>query len=324
MTDAAEGAHLYRGHVSDRVDDISAQRDDVTGRLKSVRERADKTKDHATGRVERLRSEHELIEAAFEVGELDRRRAGSLLAGGIAFRIFLWLLPAALFLAGLVGLLKPDGSAQPDHVAQTLGLGASVTSIVRQATRESDKGASFLLPIGFVLTLYASMSLVRALRVTHLLAWEEVPRRRRNLLRDGAIVSASILLLLITESGTAYLRHKVGVVPSLLLGAVPVALGAVLWVGLSQIMPHGDADWRWMLPGAALFAIGMTALHFATVYYFAPKLTTAPALYGSLGTAATLLAWLFVISRIMVSSAFVNATLWRRRRPLWRRRNAAS
>jgi hypothetical protein len=44
----------------------------------------------------------------------------------------------------------------------------------------------------------------------------------------------------------------------------------------------------------------------------APKLTRAPALYGSLGTAATLLAWLFLIARLMVSSAFVNATLWRR------------
>jgi len=49
------------------------------------------------------------------------------------------------------------------------------------------------------------------------------------------------------------------------------------------------------------------------VYYFAPKLTRAPTLYGSLGTAATLLAWLFVLSRIVVASAFLNATLWRRR-----------
>jgi uncharacterized BrkB/YihY/UPF0761 family membrane protein len=53
-------------------------------------------------------------------------------------------------------------------------------------------------------------------------------------------------------------------------------------------------------------------LHLATVYYFAPKLTRAPALYGSLGTAATLLVWLFAMSRIVVASAFLNATLWRR------------
>ncbi len=61
--------------------------------------------------------------------------------------------------------------------------------------------------------------------------------------------------------------------------------------------------------------MGLAALHFATVFYFAPKLTTAPALYGSLGTAATLLGWLFLAARLAVSSAFVNATLWRRRTP---------
>jgi uncharacterized BrkB/YihY/UPF0761 family membrane protein len=53
-------------------------------------------------------------------------------------------------------------------------------------------------------------------------------------------------------------------------------------------------------------------LHFATIYYFAPRRGRAPALYGSLGTAATLLAWLFVASRIVVAGAFLNATLWRR------------
>ena len=63
---------------------------------------------------------------------------------------------------------------------------------------------------------------------------------------------------------------------------------------------------------ASLFAAGVAVLHVATVFYFAPKLARAPTLYGSLGTAATLLVWLFVISRIVVASAFLNATLWRR------------
>jgi len=53
-------------------------------------------------------------------------------------------------------------------------------------------------------------------------------------------------------------------------------------------------------------------LHVATQYYFAPKLARAPALYGSLGTAATLLLAIFLISRVVVASAFLNATLWRR------------
>ena len=286
-----------------------------TDRLHSVASRASQTRGDATERLDRLRSEHELVQAAFEAGDLDRRRAGSLLAGGIAFRLFLWLLPAGLFFAGLVGLVRPSGSAQPDHVARTLGLGASVAAIVRQATRESHEGSGFLLVVGIGLTLYMSISLIRSLRVAFVLAWEEPFGRRPHLLRDGAILSVGLMSMFLIESGVAYLKHRVGVGASLLLSLVPLLIGGGLSVGVALLLPHGTAGWRALVPGAAMFALGVGALHLATVFYFAPRLTRAPALYGSLGTAATLLAWLYLIARIVVASAFLNATLWRRRIP---------
>ena len=166
--------------------------------------------------------------------------------------------------------------------------------------------------VGLVLTLSASTSLVRALRIAHVLAWEEPFRHRPHLIRDGAILSAALLAAISLESGVSYLRHQVGVGPSLLLGLIPVVFGGILWMGISWMLPHGGARWTALLPGAGLFAAATALLHFATVYYFAPKLTKAPALYGSLGTAATLLAWLFLIARASVSSAFLNAALWRR------------
>jgi membrane protein len=157
-----------------------------------------------------------------------------------------------------------------------------------------------------------SMSLIRALRVAFVLAWEEPFGRRPHLLRDGAVLSLALITALAGQAGIEYLRHKTGVGVSLLLALVPVALGGCLWVGISLLLPHAQAHWRALVPGAALFAVGVAALHLATVFYFAPRLARAPALYGSLGTAATLLVWLFVIARIAVASAFLNATSWRR------------
>src|SRR4051794_19810907 len=81
----------------------------VVGRTRSAGARALKARDETKRRVEDLRTRNALVDAALEAGDLDRRRAGSLLAGGIAFRIFLWLLPAALFAAAVVGLLRPTG-----------------------------------------------------------------------------------------------------------------------------------------------------------------------------------------------------------------------
>jgi uncharacterized BrkB/YihY/UPF0761 family membrane protein len=284
----------------------------VTGRLREVGARASRTRQRGERQLERLRSDYELVDAALEAGDLDRRRAGSVLAGGIAFRVFLWLLPAALLIAGAVGLVRPSGSAQPDHVARTLGLGASVAAIVRQATRDSERGTGALLALGIGLTLYMSLSLVRALRVAHVLAWEEPMRRRAHVLRDGALLSVALLTLLGVESGVGYLRHRVGFGASLLLALVPIAIGGGVWVAVSLLLPHADAHWTALIPGAAMFAGGLAVLHFATIYYFAPRLTRAPALYGSLGTAATLLLWLFLGSRIVVAAAFLNATLWNR------------
>jgi uncharacterized BrkB/YihY/UPF0761 family membrane protein len=281
-------------------------------RLRSASDRALRTRDEAARRVDGLRERSTLVDAALEAGDLDRRRAGSLLAGGIAFRIFLWLLPAALVVAALGGLVRPTGAASPERVAQSLGLAASVASSVEQATRQSDSGAAALLAIGVALMLYTSISLVRALRIAHVLAWEEPFRRRPGLLRDGAIFSGAMLSALALETGITYLRHHHGAVAVLLI-PVSLALTGGVWLGLSWLLPHADANWRALLPGAALIAIGHAALEVATVFYFAPKLTRAPALYGSLGSAATLLLWLFLIARLLVAAAFLNATLWRRR-----------
>jgi membrane protein len=283
----------------------------VVDRTRSAGARALKARDETKRRVEELRTRNALVDAALEAGDLDRRRAGSLLAGGIAFRIFLWLLPAALFAAAVVGLLRPTGGASPARVAQSLGLAASVASTVEEATRQSNRGAGALLAIAVVLMLYTSMSLVRALRVAHVLAWEVPFRRGAPVPRDGAIFTAAIAATFALDTGITYLRHE-HVALSLLLVPLSFAITGGAWLGLSMLLPHGEAHWRALLPGAALFAVGHIVLQVATVYYFAPKLTKAPALYGSLGTAATLLLWLFLVARIIVAAAFLNAALWRR------------
>jgi membrane protein len=50
-----------------------------------------------------------------------------------------------------------------------------------------------------------------------------------------------------------------------------------------------------------------------SVYYLAHRVQRASELYGSLGTAAAILAWLYVVARLMVASAMLNAALWERR-----------
>jgi uncharacterized BrkB/YihY/UPF0761 family membrane protein len=54
-------------------------------------------------------------------------------------------------------------------------------------------------------------------------------------------------------------------------------------------------------------------MHLVVVLYLAPRLAHSPSLYGSLGAATVVMLWLYLIARLVVSAAFLNATLWQRK-----------
>ncbi len=79
------------------------------------------------------------------------------------------------------------------------------------------------------------------------------------------------------------------------------------------LLPHRDAPWTALLPGAVLVAVGLEGLHLFGLLYLAPRLGRSSELYGSLGAATVILLWLYIIARLITASAFLNATLWERR-----------
>jgi uncharacterized BrkB/YihY/UPF0761 family membrane protein len=89
------------------------------------------------------------------------------------------------------------------------------------------------------------------------------------------------------------------------------ALGAVAFVA-SLALPHASTSNVHLVPGVLLVAIGAQAMHVFTVFYLSPKLESSSELYGGLGAAATVLLWLYLIGRLVVLSAVLNATLWER------------
>jgi uncharacterized BrkB/YihY/UPF0761 family membrane protein len=93
-----------------------------------------------------------------------------------------------------------------------------------------------------------------------------------------------------------------------------VALLVGLWWVASRLLPHDQAaGWRALLPGAVVVGVGVWALHVASIYLLARRVASASALYGSLGVAAAIMAWLYLLGRLLVASAMLNATLWERR-----------
>jgi uncharacterized BrkB/YihY/UPF0761 family membrane protein len=284
----------------------------------SLRERADAAKRRANGarrsieaRAEVLRVRHASVRLAYEAYERDRRQAGALLAGGLAYRLFLWLLPTALLLVGLVGLLADLSSTTPERVAQDAGFGAAIVATVAQATTRSGDASIYLSLLGGVLTLWAGRSVMKALRLTSAVAWRlRPPPIARSIVSSVSFTGIAIGLMLLP--GLLPLLHRgpwgIDVMVEIVVLTGLVALS--VWV--QSILPHADdVPWTTFLPGAIVLAVGADVLRIVTQVYLAGRLGRVDDLYGALGLAAVFMAWLYLVGRLIVASFAVSATRWR-------------
>jgi len=256
------------------------------------------------------------VSTARGIYDRDRRHAGSVLAAGLAFRLFLMLLPLFLLASSALGFLAGGRRQFVAAVEGTLGLSGAVVKVMNDSSSEAHDGRWLLLLTGLVLLAYTVNSAYRALRLVHIVAWQDRPERPDPL----ATVVAGLLLvaMLLWGSLASVLVSRfpnAGPLTGLLLIA---ALGST-WLLVSMLLPHGTAPWRALVPGAAMVAIALGAMHLVSSYYIPHKLSSTSQLYGALGVAATVMTWLFLACRLIVAAAVLNAQLWERGRILPRR-----
>jgi membrane protein len=275
-------------------------------RVEAIRARARR----AAERAEALRAGHGSVDAVYTIVDRDGEVGGGIMAGSLAYRIFVWLLPFALVVVGGIGVTSQVASESPESAAKSLGLSGLVSNSVAEAAQGSSRWYALL--IGVPVLVWATRNLLRALVVVHRLVWGD-PRRAAPKATLGATVRLLVLLVAYSAlqevaraieswSGTGW------------LGALIACLGSIgLWLLISMRLPHRDAPWRALVPGAIMVAVGLQLISIAVTYVIEPRITSSQSTYGALGVAATLLFGLYLISRLVVASAIVNVAIWDRR-----------
>ncbi|MGA2166262.1 MAG: hypothetical protein ABSH36_17600 [Solirubrobacteraceae bacterium] len=150
--------------------------------------------------------------------------------------------------------------------------------------------------IGFALVLFSALSLARALQRLYELSYE--------------LPAAGI-------RGTPWHLLWIGLIP-VYIGLRPVVadiaggwwhiggsllLGMVAWLATPYVLLGRRLHWRELLPGAALAAIGMTALMGFSVVYLPHSISASAKQFGTIGIAFALLSWLVLAGFVLVGSA---------------------
>jgi hypothetical protein len=260
--------------------------------------------------IERRRPEHASIEVAFRWFTRDKEIAGGVLGGGMAYRFFFWVLALAVVAAGGLGFVSSSGADVAGDAANA-GLTDALASTVATAAKQSESGRWWLLLSGAFLFLWFSYGLLRALRLVHAAAWRVVAPPLAHVVTPLAAVVAAPLAVAAVTAAAGWVRSHAARPVGFLVTLSLCLLFGLVWLWISTKLPAArGADWTAFLPGAALFAVGLEALHLFTVYYLQTKLANASELYGVLGLATTALFYFFLIGRGVVWAAEVNAIVW--------------
>ena len=229
----------------------------------------------------------------------------ALLAGSIAFRLFMWLLPFALLVAGLLGLVITQTNWNITKAVQTAGVSGAASQQVAEGLSASRQSWWIAVLVAVALLLWTGRSLSRALTMMHAHVWEmPVPRQsqwRRTL--NGAMLFVAFLVVLVASA----LASRIHVLAWLLGSVAMTVLTAAVWLFVSRRMPNRAVTWTDLLPGALAVGIGLAALNTVSTVYLPSKIQRASEMYGTLGIAGAILLWLFIIGQLLVCSTLLNA-----------------
>ena len=96
-------------------------------------------------RVEAARANHASIDLGFDIIERDSSIGGGLLAGALAYRLFVLLLPTALLLVSGLGVYSGAVDESPGKIARNAGLHGLIASEISQTASGRARGVIFVL-----------------------------------------------------------------------------------------------------------------------------------------------------------------------------------
>ena len=287
---------------------------------RSVKEKGTEAVAKARARAEDLLAEAEanrprsrLIDIAFGSYERDAEVGGGILAGAVAFRVFLFIIPFVFFFVVAFGLIADALGATVSTVTHKAGIAGLLASTINNAGDQSVWSRLTILVVsGFALVLGAR-NLLKVLTVIHVLIWH-VPRVRvRRQARAVALLIVSVLGALALAQVTSRLQHR-SFAAWVFATSVFMLIPAGLWLLASlKLFPHPtEVGWQDLVPGALLVGVGIEALHVFTVVYVADAFKRKSETYGAIGGSLSILLWAYVVGRILAASPVINAVVWRR------------
>ncbi len=293
----------------------------TTQRLKGEQARLLQRITDTRERLERARPRSPLIDAGFRALDRDVETGGVVLAGAVAFRVFLFLVPYVFVAVVGFGVAADAAGQDAGDLARDGGIGGLVAKSISGAADLSGFARFSALVVGLFALLLGTRALYKVLRIVYGLIWGVPAGRPKSQLKAvlavlGLATAAFVFVGLLDQLGERNLTFRIAALA--LSTLIPFTLGLIINVTL----PHQPARWPDLIPGAIFLTIGVLVLHIITVVWISREIESKTDTYGAIGATLALLLWAYLLGRLITASAVVNASLWQRRQERAERRAA--
>jgi uncharacterized BrkB/YihY/UPF0761 family membrane protein len=276
--------------------------------VESIQHRAQSIRDD----LERRRGYVPVIDFAFRGAEHEARTGGGILAGALAFRVFLFVVPYVFVAVLAFGLGADATDKDPVDLARKSGIVGLASSAIEASTEASTFARVLTLTLALWALFSGSRTLVKSLYTVHALIWGVARVKPKRLLLQALILVVTVTALFALVRVVAELRDISLPLWIVTMASMVVVPGA-LWLWLTtRVFPSDPrTTWRDLLPGAIWFGVGVEMLHVVTVVWIARSLESKSETYGALGAALTILLWAYLLGRVITAAASLNTVIWR-------------
>jgi YihY family inner membrane protein len=270
--------------------------------------------------IDRFQQRHTVLGFPFGVLKKYGDDQGGKKAALLAHYGFLSLFPLLLVFLTLLGYALANDPELQQAVIDTLARQFPVLGSQIEKSISTINGSGVALAVGVLGTLWGGLGITQSFQDAMNDIWN-VPRRQRPNFWWRLARGLAALLLVAGELVAATVLAQLGIAGPGLLGRVDLLGGSfllnlLLLLVMFQVLTGTRLRWRWLLPGAAVGALGWSVLQTVGVQVVNHQLERANLLYGVFAVVLVLLGWLYLSTQLVLYAAEINVVLARR---LWPR-----
>lgn len=237
---------------------------------------------------------------------------GSQMASAVTLTVFVALFPLLLLATAVLGFLASGDGELPRRVIRELGLSGDAADTVLASFESAERNRASSSVIGGLGALWTAVGVIGA--VSHVCdrAWQVAGRGVKDKLVAVVWLAGALVLLAVALTAS-------GLLPWLPWWAAPievalgVGFGTAFFLWTFRILTAKAMPLRSHLPGALAGGVGLHLLTRLGGWFVSRHVASSSALYGSIGLAFALLAYLLLFGRLLVYSVALNVVLHERR-----------